>query len=1831
MPLRWQWVLQLAVVNGNTLTLKGSIANHGTVALSGSGAAFTNKLPNSNATLRVGGTVALSGGGTVSLFDGTGYGLPVTQVVTGTVAGDTLDNIDNTISGYAQLGNGLMTLKNETKGTIEATGGTLTVDTGKNSIVNIGLLEGVGGALQVQSAVTNSGMITTGASGSVDLNAAVANTGVVSAAAGGTITLRAALSGATSITKVAAASTLVLDGGVLQGGTVSNAAKGSINVTTNGGALKSIAVVNAGVLSVIGNGALFTNNLPNSVATLHVGGVVTLSGGGTVSLFDGSGFGLPVTEVITGTVAGDTLDNVDNTISGYGQLGNGLMTLKNEVKGTINATGGILTVDTGKNSILNKHLIEATSGVLDLRSNVTNAAATISAAGGIVKLDGMIVSGGALGSSAGGAIQVIGTATLDGTTTAVTLATGTQLAVANPNTLVIKGSLINQGNVSIAGSGALFVNNLPNSAATLRVGGVVKLSGGGNVSLFDQSGFGLAVTQVITGTVGGDTLDNIDNTISGFAELGDGLMTLKNETKGTIEATGGTLTIDTGKNSIVNIGLLEGVSGALQVQSAVTSSGTITTGSGGSVELNAAVANTGVVSAAGGGTITLRAALSGVTSITNVAAASTLVLDGGVLNGGTVSNAATGSIKVTTNGGALQTIAVENAGVLSVIGNGAGFVNNLPNSVATLHVGGVVTLSGGGTVSMFDGSGFGESPTQVITGTVAGDTLDNVDNTISGFGLLGNGLMTLKNEAKGTINATGGILTVDTGSNSILNKHLIEATSGVLDLRSNVTNAGGTIAGTGATVELDGMTVSGGTLSNSAGGVFQAIGTATLDGTATAVTLTPGTQLVIGNGNTLILKGSVTDQGSITDAGTMINNNALSGSITISGSGQFSNLAGAKVTGAVTATAGGETISNLGTVTGGVTLAGSDLLITGAGAVFTGGIKDNGGNNALEIAKGPYTLTKFDAAGTAQFTSLQIDAGVKVTTDATDIFTGVAVDNLGTLNAVAFKITNTLLNSGVINGDVGLASGATLNNLAGGTISGSGLAAIAGANGPATVLNAGLIDPGTFGINLPGGGSVTNLAGGVIEGATAGVKISGGAGIVTNAGTISGGGVDSVVLASGFTNRVVVDPGARFIGVVDGGNKSGSGADSTLEFAAGAGSTKLSGLGTAFINFATLSIDSGALISLQASNSIAAIGNAGTLDSSSGTETLTAALITAPSGSSGVLEIDASGDLVVNAGSVDATQSVMFTDGTGTLTIGALSGFAATIGSAATGDEIIVQGTSIASTSFNAASHILTLLNASKGVIGTLKLAPSVLGSGFKADGTGGITLVDTAAPAAPSVPDLLAASDSGISAIDNITSLTTPSFTGTAEANSKVTLFDGTTAVGTGKASAGGAWSITSTTLAQGAHSITAKATDLSGNTGLASAALHVTIDTTAPAAPGKPDLAAASDSGSSNTDNITKVTTPVFTGTAEANSTVALFDGVTALGSGKASAAGAWSITSAALGEGTHTITAKATDLAGNVGVASGALSVTIDISAPAAPSTPDLVAASDSGISSTDDITKVTTPVFSGTAEPNSAITLFNGAIVAGAAQADAAGHWTITSSAMVQGTHAMTAKAIDAAGNTGPASAVLSITIDTTAPLAPSAPDLATASDSGTSHTDNITDVTTPQFTGTAAANSLVTLFDGATAVGSGSASAAGAWSITSSVLAAGTHSVTATAADTAGNLSPASKALSITINPSTPVSASTIGLPSSPNFMVVPGSEWAGSLVGHWGFGDVAGGLNAAAAQLFSGNGVMDTATTGAGVMTATDWAGTATGDYTVAHLWAGNASHDGWQAPLVGH
>lgn len=127
--------------------------------------------------------------------------------------------------------------------------------------------------------------------------------------------------------------------------------------------------------------------------------------------------------------------------------------------------------------------------------------------------------------------------------------------------------------------------------------------------------------------------------------------------------------------------------------------------------------------------------------------------------------------------------------------------------------------------------------------------------------------------------------------------------------------------------------------------------------------------------------------------------------------------------------------------------------------------------------------------------------------------------------------------------------------------------------------------------------------------------------------------------------------------------------------------------------------------------------------------------------------------------------------------------------------------------------------------------------------------------------------------------------------------------------------------------------ATAISGGTAnSASNTLSVTYDVTPPLAPSALDLAVASDSGSSTTDNITNATTPIITGVASGDAVeVRLFEGGTLLGTASVSA-NAWTITSTTLvGEGAHVLTAKARDALGNESGASTSLTITVDTVAP------------------------------------------------------------------------------------------------------------------------------------------------------------------------------------------------------------------------------------------------------------------------------------------------------------
>ncbi|RUW63878.1 VCBS domain-containing protein [Mesorhizobium sp. M7A.F.Ca.US.008.03.1.1] len=158
-------------------------------------------------------------------------------------------------------------------------------------------------------------------------------------------------------------------------------------------------VNNAGTMT-IGDGALLplsgTINNSGLISLDSTGGEtllqiiqhgVTLQGGGQILLSDSAA------NVISGTGPDVTLVNVDNTISGAGQLGGGMLSLDNQ--GTIIATGAnALVIDTGGSVVTNSGTLEATgSGGLTVTGGLANSGMLL-ANGGDIVIHGQVTGDG---------------------------------------------------------------------------------------------------------------------------------------------------------------------------------------------------------------------------------------------------------------------------------------------------------------------------------------------------------------------------------------------------------------------------------------------------------------------------------------------------------------------------------------------------------------------------------------------------------------------------------------------------------------------------------------------------------------------------------------------------------------------------------------------------------------------------------------------------------------------------------------------------------------------------------------------------------------------------------------------------------------------------------------------------------------------------------------------------------------------------------------------------------------------------------------------------------------------------------------------------------------------------------------------------------------------------------------------------------------------------------------------------------------------------------------------------------------------------------------------
>ncbi|EKI1095442.1 non-fimbrial adhesin SiiE [Salmonella enterica] len=280
--------------------------------------------------------------------------------------------------------------------------------------------------------------------------------------------------------------------------------------------------------------------------------------------------------------------------------------------------------------------------------------------------------------------------------------------------------------------------------------------------------------------------------------------------------------------------------------------------------------------------------------------------------------------------------------------------------------------------------------------------------------------------------------------------------------------------------------------------------------------------------------------------------------------------------------------------------------------------------------------------------------------------------------------------------------------------------------------------------------------------------------------------------------------------------------------------------------------------------------------------------------------------------------------------------------------------------------------------------------------------------------------------------------------------LIDGKT-IGVTTADADGNWNFDiSRNLSDNVYKITVESIDPLGRT--SSVDYQLTIDSFTPIPTVM--LHDSADSGVKG-DMITKINTPLFTGMAEANAKVSIYvDGVL---SGEAIAGddGVWNFQfTTALSDGSHDVTVKVEDIAGNT-----ASSSAYNFQIVTQTQKPTIELVNDTGVDNTDHIINEKNPALTGTAAPYSTVKLYiDGALIA-EARTNKDGRWEYTLKAdqgLVDGDHRITASVEDIAGNIAHSDPFL-ISVDTaiSIPIVSLSPD----SDSGVSD-DNLTNIVKP---------------------------------------------------------------------------------------------------------------------------------------------------------------------------
>ncbi|WP_420844712.1 Ig-like domain-containing protein [Limnobaculum eriocheiris] len=392
----------------------------------------------------------------------------------------------------------------------------------------------------------------------------------------------------------------------------------------------------------------------------------------------------------------------------------------------------------------------------------------------------------------------------------------------------------------------------------------------------------------------------------------------------------------------------------------------------------------------------------------------------------------------------------------------------------------------------------------------------------------------------------------------------------------------------------------------------------------------------------------------------------------------------------------------------------------------------------------------------------------------------------------------------------------------------------------------------------------------------------------------------------------------------------------------------------------------------------------------------------------------------------------------------------------------------------------------------------------------------------------------------------TRPTISGTGTAGDTIIVYvkdgSGEREIGRATVDGNGKWSLQpASPLAKGANEFTAVEMDPVGNTTDPSAPYAIVIDNSRPL---PPVIEMVEDNvgtitGALQKGEVTDDNKPTISGTAVANGIVTIYNNNTVIGSAQVDSKGNWTFTpNTALADGKYNITVTATSPVGQVSEPTGNWNFEIDTAAPSAAENlliSDNVG-SKQGALKDGDVTDDATPTFSGKAEAGSTVSIYSDGNLLGTAKVAADGSWSFTpSSSLPDGDYKFTTTVTDKAGNTGAATPVVNIKVDTSGQEVSLDKVVDNVGEiTGNISPNGVTDDTRPEIVGTGKPGSIIKVYDGATLLGSTTVNADKSWSFTPpSDLGQGKHSITVTATDLSGNTTEPSSAFEFTIDTVTP--------------------------------------------------------------------------------------------------